>query len=333
MALLVLGIESTAHTFGVAILRGRDVLANVRRPYVTQKGGMVPVKVAQHHEEEYEGAMREALGKACVRLEDIRLIAYSNAPGLGHALRIGAAAAKSLALRIGVPLVPVNHAIAHLEVAALVTRARDPVLLYCSGANTQVIAYDAGRYRVFGETLDVGVGNFLDTLARNMGMGFPGGPAIERLALDAPRKDALVPLPYAVKGMDVSFAGLETRLKRMVEDGTHDARDLAFSAQEHVFAMLVEAAERAMAHLGKSELALGGGVACNRRLQEMCRIMCEERGATLFCPANEFLVDNAAMIAWAGLLMHEKGGIAVAVEDATIRPYERTDEVEVTWRQ
>ena len=112
----------------------------------------------------------------------------------------------------------------------------------------------------------------------------------------------------------------------------HDRRDLAYSVQEHVFAMLVEVAERAMAHVGKKELALGGGVACNARLQEMCRLMCEGRGAQSFCPAREFLVDNAAMIAWTGALMHKRGNVSVSVKKATIDPYERTDEVDVTWR-
>jgi len=332
---VVLGIESTAHTFGVAVLRGREVLSNVRKPYTTAKGGMIPAKVAEHHEEAVLPALREALALAAKRgckLGDVRLVAYSAAPGLGQALRIGAAAAKTLALRLDAPLVPVNHCIAHLEVAALTTKATDPILLYASGANTQVIAYDAGRYRVFGETLDTGVGNFLDTLARHLGLGFPGGPAIERLAIAAAngRTPRLIPLPYAVKGMDVSFAGLETHLARIV--GAHDPRDIAFSAQEHVFAMLVEVAERAMAHVGKDELALGGGVACNARLREMCAAMCKARGARFFCPAAEFLVDNAAMIAWAGLLMHERGGVSVRIRDAGIDPYERTDDVDVAWR-
>jgi len=332
---VVLGIESTAHTFGVALLRDRAILANVRKLYTTEKGGMIPVKVAQHHEEHLLPLLREALEKAKVTLSDITLIAYSNAPGLGHSLRIGAMTAKSLALRLKVPLVPVNHCIAHLEIATLATEAKDPILLYASGANTQVIAYDAGRYRVFGETLDTGIGNFLDTFARNLGLGFPGGPQIEKLAREASengRVPKLITLPYAVKGMDVSFGGLESHLKRLIASNAHDRRDLAYSVQEHVFAMLVEVAERAMAHVGKKELALGGGVACNARLQEMCRIMCEGRGAQSFCPAREFLVDNAAMIAWTGWLMHTRGGVHVTVKKAGIDPYERTDEVRVTWR-
>jgi len=244
-------------------------------------------------------------------------------------------AAISLAVLLDKPLVGVNHCIAHLEIGRLVTKAKDPVLLYCSGANTQVIAYDEGKYRIFGETLDTGVGNFLDTLARDMGLGFPGGPKIERLALNASadgRTPILISIPYSVKGMDVAFAGLQTNMLHKLKSGEFSKEDLAFSAQETVFAMLVETAERAMAHVGKEELVLGGGVGCNKRLQEMCRIMCEERGARFYCPENQYLVDNAAMIAWTGKLMFERGGVRTAVEDAAIKPYERTDDVNVTWR-
>ncbi|HIH24926.1 TPA: tRNA (adenosine(37)-N6)-threonylcarbamoyltransferase complex transferase subunit TsaD [Candidatus Woesearchaeota archaeon] len=336
---VVLGIESTAHTFGIAIIKGHDVIANITDSFTTESGGMIPAKVAQHHGDVYPSILARALEmakeKAGIGIDDIRLIAYSEAPGIGHTLRIGAAVAKSLALRLRVPLVGVNHCIAHLEITRLVTRASDPVLLYCSGANTQVIAYDEGKYRIFGETLDTGVGNFLDTLARDMGLGFPGGPKIERLALNASadgRTPILISIPYSVKGMDVAFAGLQTNMLHKLKSGEFSKEDLAFSAQETVFAMLVETAERAMAHVGKEELVLGGGVGCNKRLQEMCRIMCEERGARFYCPENQYLVDNAAMIAWTGKLMFERGGVRTAVEDAAIKPYERTDDVNVTWR-
>jgi N6-L-threonylcarbamoyladenine synthase len=129
--------------------------------------------------------------------------------------------------------------------------------------------------------------------------------------------------------MDVNFGGLLTNLKQKLMD--HKLEDLAFSMQETVFAMLTEISERALAHTEKKELVLGGGVACNKRLQEMCRIMCQERGAKYFCPDNQFLVDNGAMIAWLGILMYKKG-ITVSVEKSAIDPYERTDDVLVKWR-
>ncbi len=327
--MIVLGIESTAHTFGIAILKDRKVLSNIRDSYTTKKGGMIPADVAIHHEKVYRDVLDRALSEAKIKLKDIQLIAYSASPGLGHTLRIGSAVAKSLAIKLDVPIVPVNHCIAHLEVTCLTTKAKDPVLLYCSGANTQVIAYDQGKYRIFGETLDTGIGNFLDTVARMLGHGFPGGPVLERLAKKGKN---LIELPYTVKGMDLSFGGLETNLKQKIQAGKYSEEDIAFSVQELCFAMLVETAERAMAHVGKSELVLGGGVACNKRLQEMCKRMCEDRGAKFYCPDNQFLVDNPAMIAWTGMVMYKKGNVSVSVEKAGVNPYERTDDVKVTWR-
>ncbi len=331
--MIILGIESTAHTFGAALLdvqsfTEKKVLCNLRDLYTTEKGGLIPNKLAEHHEEVCDALLKKAFAQTGLSMQDVDLIALSNAPGLGHALKVGSLFARSLALIHKKPLVGVNHCIAHLEVASLVTQAKDPVLLYCSGANTQVIAYDGGKYRIFGETLDTGIGNFLDTFARDLGSGFPGGPKIEQLALSGKK---YIPLPYSVKGMDVAFSGILTHLERKVI-GKEKDEDIAFSVQETVFAMLVEVAERAMAHCDKRELVLGGGVACNKRLQEMCRLMCAARGAACYVPANEFLVDNAAMIAWTGWLMHVKGGVSDDPSTLQILPYERTDDVDVTWR-
>jgi tRNA A37 threonylcarbamoyltransferase TsaD len=134
--------------------------------------------------------------------------------------------------------------------------------------------------------------------------------------------------------MDVAFSGMLTKLTQMLHKKHAPIEDLSFSLQETAFAMLVEAAERALAHTGKKELVLGGGVACNSRLQEMCKIMAEERGAKIFCPERQFLVDNAAMIAYLGIKMHN-AGVAIKPEDfdkLDIKPRERTDQVEVIWK-
>ena len=336
--LTCLGIESTAHTFGIGIAeiasrsnskktaaakpRGK-ILANVIKQFTTKTGGIIPAEAAEHHVDVCDAAISEALAAAAIKMKDADIISFSQGPGIGHCLRIGAAAARTLSLVHKKPLVGVNHCISHLEIGKLLTAATDPVLLYVSGANTQVIAFEAGKYRIFGETLDIGVGNMLDVFARHIGIGFPGGPKVMQLAT-AGRK--YVELPYVVKGMDVSFGGILTNIKRKYDEGGCSKEDLCYSLQETVFAMLVEVAERAMAHTGKKELLLGGGVACNTRLQEMCRIMCEERGAKLFVPERQFLVDNGAMIAWLGILEYLKGTRTV-VEKSAILPYWRTDEV------
>ena len=325
---LILGIETTAHTFGVGIVTDKGaILANAKHSFTTSHGGMIPAEVGEHHFQVWQDVLDDALRKAAVKLKEIDVFAFSRGPGLGNSLRVGAFVARCLALKNKKPLIGVNHCIAHLSIGALRSKAKNPVLLYASGANTQVIALETGKYRIFGETLDQGVGNFIDIVARELGLGFPGGPLLEKLALQG---NTLIELPYVVKGMDVSFGGLFTNVKQKIASKRFRKEDIAFSVQETVFAMLVEIAERALAHMGKKELVLGGGVACNMRLQEMCRIMCQERGARMFCPEKEFLVDNGAMIAWQGWLEFNAGKKDV-VSESIILPYWRTDDVAADW--
>ncbi len=341
---MIIGIECTAHTFGVGVVNSGKILANIRDMYVTESGGIIPVESAKHHREVAETLWQRALEEAGILEKDINAIALSNAPGLAPCLLAGMEFAKAMALKLKVPIVPVNHCVAHLEIGRSVG-AKDPVLLYASGANTQIIAYAESKYRVFGETLDIGVGNFIDKVARAFSMGFPGGPKIEKEALkiqESEKEKRFIELPYSIKGMDVAFSGMQTKIQQIYEKeknkGDNEKQkiieDLSFSLQETAFAMLVEAAERAMAHTGKKELVLGGGVACNSRLQEMCKIMCNERGAKYFCPPRDLLVDNAAMIAFTGEIMLESG-VKVEIknlEKLDILPRERTDHVNVVWR-
>ncbi len=327
----LLGIECTAHTFGIAIIeeKTKKILCNIKDVFTTEKGGLIPTEVGKHHQEIAEALLKRALQETKVQKENLVAVAVSASPGLAPCLKAGMKFAKKICKELKIPFVCVNHCIAHLEIGEL-TGAKDPVLLYASGANTQIIAYEAGKYRIFGETLDLGVGNFIDTFARHAGFGFPGGPKIQEAAEKGKK---LIELPYSVKGMDVSFSGIQTKLKQLLDNG-ESLEDLSFSLQEHVFAMLVESSERALAHTGKKELLLGGGVACNYRLQEMCKIMCKERGAKFFCPERQYLVDNSGMIAYLGLKMFKKG-IFYKVGDlnkADFDPKERTDMVDVRWK-
>jgi N6-L-threonylcarbamoyladenine synthase len=326
----ILGIESTAHTFGIGVVRDEKVLANVKKTYTTNKGGIIPKEAAEHHKQNKEQIYSEALAKAGIKEQEIDAIAFSQGPGLAPCLLEGLKFAKELAEKLKKLVVPLNHCIAHLEIGKL-THATDPVMLYVSGANTQIIAYSSGKYRIFGETLDLGVGNFIDTFARLLGVGFPGGPAIQKLAEQGRN---YVELPYVVKGMDISLSGILTNLKQKMESKKYSKEDLCYSMQETVFAMLIETAERALAHTGKKELLLGGGVACNSRLQEMAKIMCKERGARLFVPENSLLTDNGAMIAFLGEIMFKKG-IKIPYDKTAnldIKPRQRTDEVDVKWK-
>ena len=325
---MILGIESTAHTFGIGIVNNGKILCNIKDSYTTKKGGIIPMDAAKHHKEVSEKVYRKVLNESGIDEKEIITIAISNAPGLPPCLSEGMKFAKKKAKELDISLIPVNHCVAHLEIGRI-TGAKDPVLLYASGANTQIIAYSSGKYRVFGETLDIGIGNFIDNFARFLGIGFPGGSKIQDLA----KKGNYLELPYSIKGMDVSFSGLLTNLKQKYEKG-FSKEDLAFSLQETAFAMLVEASERALAHTGKKELVLGGGVACNTRLQEMSRIMCEDRKAKFFVPENSLLLDNGAMIAYLGEIMFNADikFVGKDIDKLDIDSRQRTDDVEVNWK-
>ncbi len=325
--MICLGIEGTAHTIGVGIVdQDCKILANLSKMIDGSKGGIHPREAANHHAENIVPLMHEAVAKAGISYDDIGLVAFSQGPGLGPCLRTAATAARSLALSLGVDLIGVNHCVAHLEIGRKVTGCKDPTLLYASGGNTQVIAYSGGRYRVFGETLDVGVGNMIDKFGREVGLPFPSGPQLEKLAKEG--KD-LIDLPYSVKGMDVAFSGILTAAIQLRKQGKR-LEDLCFSLQETCFAMLVEVTERAMAHVEKNEVLLGGGVVQNKRLQEMVRIMAEERGAKMFVPPGSLCVDNGAMIAWTGVVMRG-AGLRTRIEDSAVRQRFRTDEVDLPW--
>jgi metallohydrolase, glycoprotease/Kae1 family len=326
--MITLGIEGTAHTLGVGVVDSeRKVISNVIDMFRPLEGGLHPREAANHHAETVAGTISKAIEEAGVTLKDIGLIAFSMGPGLGPCLRVAATAARSLSSGLDVPIVGVNHCIAHIEIGNATTGCTDPALLYASGGNTQVIAYSDERYRIFGETQDVGIGNMLDKLGRELGLGFYAGPTIEKLAKNG---SELLDLPYSVKGMDVAFSGMMTAALALKKKG-HSIEDIAFSVQETAFAMLTEVTERAMAHIGKDEVLLGGGVAQNQRLQEMVKTMAEARGAEMFVPDRRLCMDNGAMIAWLGHLMYDSG-IRMRIEDTVVRQRFRTDEVKVTWR-
>ena len=326
--MICLGIEGTAHTAGIGIMddSGR-VLSNMIDMISGEKGGIHPREAANHHVQVIPELIDKALAEAKLDHGDIGLVAFSQGPGLGPCLRTAATAARALALSLDVPIIGVNHCVAHLEIGRKVAGCDDPALLYASGGNTQVIAYAGGKYRVFGETLDIGIGNMLDKFGRETGLKFPSGPRIEQLAKDGRR---LLDIPYSVKGMDVAFSGILTAALQLKKKGA-SMEDLCFSLQEVCFSMLVEVTERAMAHVEKNEVLLGGGVVQNKRLQEMVRMMAEERGAKMFVPPGRLCIDNGAMIAWTGILMHNSG-TRMSVDDTSINQRFRTDEVDVTWR-
>jgi len=328
--LVCLGIESTAHTFGASIATSEGrVLADVSQVYKPPLGsGIHPREASRHHGEVAPEVIRRCLRDAKIGLSEIDLIAFSAGPGLGPALRVGATIARALAVWLSKPLVPVHHAIGHVEIGALSSGARDPLVILVSGGHTAIVAYADRRWRIFGETEDITLGNLLDMFARSSGLPSPGGPAVEELAREGSR---FVPLPYVVKGNDVSYSGLLTAAEEKAKQGL-PLREICFSLQEVAFAMLAEASERALAHTGKGEVLLAGGVAANRRLAEMVEIIASEHGARFYVVEKRYSGDCGAQIAWTGLLSFQ-GAAGIDVAESFVKPKWRLDMVDIPWRR
>jgi len=330
---LVLGIESTAHTWSVGIMGfNGEVFSLVNDTFIPDKGGLHPYLVKEQHLNNFKKVIREALRNANCKIRDIDLIAFSKSPGLGPILKIGAQVARILGQLLNIPIIGVNHCIAHIEMGRLMCNIEDPLTLYVSGGNTIVSAFESGRYQIFGETLDIPIGNMIDMFARDIGLSHPGGPKIEKLAQESKN---YLELPYIVKGMDLSFSGLYTAAKRLIESNSlnkiYQISDVAYSLQETAFAMLTEVTERALAHTGKEEVLLTGGVAANKRLQEMIAYISKEHNAKFQAVPLKYAGDNGIMIAWTGVLRYtaeEKNNYL----NIKIDPKERMDNLPIPWR-
>ena len=332
---LSIGFEGSANKLGIGIIRDGEILSNLRCTYITPPGhGFQPKFTAIHHRKEIIDLLHKSLEAAGIRTGDIDCVCYTKGPGMGAPLVSVAVVARTVAQLWKKPLVGVNHCIAHIEMGRLVTGADDPTVLYVSGGNTQVIAYSNRKYRIFGETIDIAVGNCLDRFARVIKLSNDPSPGynIEQLAKKGKK---YLEIPYSVKGMDVAFSGITSYIEsvahRVLGSGEYTEADLCFSLQETIFAMLVEVTERAMAHTGSQEVLIVGGVGCNERLQDMMRQMCVERGAHLCATDERYCIDNGAMIAHTGLEMF-KCGVTTELKDSWCTQRYRTDEVDVLWR-
>ncbi|WVR06968.1 tRNA N6-adenosine threonylcarbamoyltransferase [Kwoniella sp. DSM 27419] len=358
--LLALGIEGSANKLGVGIISHTPpgasssstattvtVLSNVRHTYITPPGeGFLPSDTARHHREWIVRVIEEAVRKAGVRMGDLDCIAFTKGPGMGTPLQVGALVARTLSLLHNIPLVGVNHCVGHIEMGRQITSSHNPIVLYVSGGNTQVIAYSQQRYRIFGETLDIAVGNCLDRFARVIGLRNDPSPGYN-IEVEAKKGKRLVQLPYGTKGMDVSLAGILHAVETYTKDKRYRSweqladlkegqdvftpHDLCYSLQETAFAMLVEITERAMAHVGAKDVLIVGGVGCNKRLQEMMGIMASERNGRVFATDESFCIDNGIMIAQAGLLAFRMGSTTPLEKTGVTQRY-RTDAVHVSWR-
>lgn len=325
----VLGIESTAHTFSASIVSSAgEILSNVKTIYKAPSGsGIHPFNASRSHLAASPGVVLRAFELAGMAPSEVNAISYSMGPGLGPCLRIGAVVARTLSASLDKPLIPVNHAIGHIELGCLLTESTDPLVLLVSGGHSMVIAYASGRWRILGESLDLTLGQLLDQFGRSAGLSSPCGRAIE---LAASRSSRFHVLPYSVKGNDVSYSGLLTSAKKLLRHG-NSFEEVSFSLQEIAFAMIVEVAERALAFTGKKEVMAVGGVAANKRLVRMMKIMADRHSAALRVVPIEYSGDCGAQIAWTGYLAY-RAGVTVPVADSSVRQSWRLDSVDIPWR-
>ncbi len=322
----ILGIESTAHTFGVGIITDKGkILANEKDSLKTEGRGFLPREIAEHNFQVSYEILNRALSKAELKIEDIDLISFSQGPGFGQCLTCGAVMGRALSLKHNIPLIGINHCIAHIEIGKLVTGLKDPLVIFASGANTQIIAFKNGYYRVFGETLDMGIGNAIDHLGRYLGYGFPGGPILDSTY----PKGNYIELPYTVKGMDLAFSGLLTASRNKI--GKEKTEDIAHSFLHNLFSMLLEVSERALAYTQKKELLVVGGVAASKTLKNMAEIMCKDRGIKVAFPEMQYCGDNGLMIAWQGYLQYVLGKERPTIEESVVKPKQRLDSVNISY--
>jgi len=329
----VLGIESTAHTFGVGIVTDSPnirILSNERDTFIPKQGGMKPSDLGRHHSEVAPDIVKKALDKAQINIDEIDAIAVSLGPGIGPALRVGATVARALSLKFDKKLVPVNHGIGHIEIGRLTTNSYDPLILYLSGGNTIITTFVDGKYRVFGETLDIALGNMLDTFVREVGLAPPYiVNGVHQIDLCADKGEKFIDLPYVVKGQDMSYSGLLTAALRATKK--YKLEDVCYSLREVSFDMLLEATERALALTGKKEILVVGGVAASVSLKTKLYNLAKDWNIEIKIVPSEYSGDNGAMIAYAGLL-EAKHGVFIPIEKSIIRPRWRIDQVDVVWR-
>jgi N6-L-threonylcarbamoyladenine synthase len=327
--LYYLGIESTAHTFGASVVTETgNILSDVRDVYKSSVGtGIHPREAAEHHSTIAAVVLGETLKQANVSASDLEAIAVALGPGLGPCLRVGATVARSLATYLRIPLIGVNHAIGHIEIGILTTSARDPLVVLVSGGHTSIAAYAGCRWRIFGETEDITIGNLFDMFAREINLPSPAGPEIEKLTYKA---DKFIPLPYVVKGNDVSYSGLLTASLSKLRSG-EELGNICYSMQEVSCSMLAEAVERSLAYTGKKEILLTGGVAANKSLQDKLEKVAEIHDAVCYTVQSPFTGDNGAQIAWTGVLAL-KAGMMTRIEDSRVRPRWRLEDVDIPWR-
>ena len=306
---LVLGIESSCDETAVALVRGDGTI--VAQAIASQEaehapyGGVVPEIAARAHAERLAPMLEKVMGEAGVALSEVDAIAATAGPGLIGGVMVGLVSAKALAMAADKPLLAVNHLEGHALSPRLADRklAFPYLLLLVSGGHCQILAVEGvGQYRRLATTIDDALGEAFDKTAKLLGLGYPGGPAVERLALQGDPK--AVPLPRPLKGSPephFSFAGLKSAVLRAVESGAHADADIAASFQQAAVECLIDRLERALDTAGPfPALVVAGGVAANKTVRAALETLAAKHAMRFTAPPLALCTDNAAMIAWAG---------------------------------
>ena len=301
----ILGIETSCdETAAAVVVDGLDIRSNVISTQVelhARYGGVVPEVASRAHLESINAVITRALDEAGVSLGELDAVAACHGPGLAGALLVGVSAGKALALVLDVPYVGVHHLEAHLHAAWL----EDPsvempmAVLLVSGGHTMIVSMEGtGRYRILGQTVDDAAGEAYDKVARALGLGYPGGPVIDRIAKDGDPRAVAFPRPMLNEGLDFSFSGLKTAVMLEIRrNPDRPAHDIAASFQEAVVETLVYKLEKAADQIGARTLVLGGGVAANSRLRARVAEVAEKSGRRALLPRHDLCTDNGAMIA------------------------------------
>ena len=316
-ASVVLGIESSCDETAASVVKGdREILSNVVLSQLDQHrpfGGVVPEIAAREHARHLDGIVCDAVKQAELEFDDLDAVSATAGPGLIGGVLVGATMAKTIAIAAGIPFIAVNHLEAHALTARLTDGVLFPyLLLLISGGHCQLLAVEGvGRYRRYGTTIDDAVGEAFDKSAKLLGLGFPGGPALEALARGGDPKRIELPCPmFGRPGCDFSFSGLKTAVREKVMRKTDlspiDNADLAASFQNVVARSLVDRSANAIeifeSEFGKGHsFVMAGGVAANQILREHLRELADNRAMTFVVPPPNLCTDNAAMVAWAGV--------------------------------
>jgi len=306
--LLVLGIETSCDETGVAVLQGMDVRSSVLSSQVdlhARFGGVVPEVAARAHVEAIRPLVHQAITKAGVHPDELDAVAVTRGPGLVGALMVGYAFGKSLAYSLGIPLYGIDHMEGHLFAPRLAFAGYEPpaVVILASGGHSQIVHVKAwGEYEILGGTIDDAAGEAFDKLARFMGLGYPGGPAIDRDAQDGDPNAISFPRALRDRPYDFSFSGLKTSVVTYLEKAKSEGslpprQDVSASLQEAIVDVLVDKTFNAVQATGVEVVGGGGGVLANRRLRERLAAEADARGVGLFVPDPALCTDNGAMIA------------------------------------